>query len=348
MKFLFIGQLNPSGWVSTTKMRMVKLQALGYQTVPVDSEDYIHWGGRLVGGVSRRLKWGPQFRRFNLDVLRAASEHRPDAVWIEKGVWIYPNTLRKLRRDFGCLSIHYTPDPAITFHRSRHFLASIPEYDLMVTTKRYELDLYHRHGVRKLLLQYPSFDTDIHRPERPSLEERRRYEADVVFVGTYTPGRERYLKTMAQLGIDLAIWGGRWEKCRDSYLGRRVRGGSLGGRNYALALGCAKVGLGLLSPLVPDRSTTRSFEIPACGTFLLAERTEEHRALFEEGEEAEFFSSNAEFERKLRYYLKHDGARCRIADRGCQRCWDSGYDSATRVREIVLHAQEIMTSKRAA
>lgn len=238
--------------------------------------------------------------------------------------------------------VHYTPDPALLFHASRHFRAAVPHYDLLVTTKGYEVDLYRRCGARRLLVQGPSFDPAVHRPEEPTAEERQRFACDVVFVGNYARGRERYLLPLARLGVDLAIWGNGWRRrCRDQELLRHLRGDGIGGRDYALALGCARIGLGLLSPLVPDQATTRSVEIPACGTFLLAERSDEHRALFTEGEEAEFFESQEELAGKVRHYLRHPQARERIAAAGHARCHAGGYRSRDRVGEVMARVGEI-------
>ena len=94
------------------------------------------------------------------------------------------------------------------------------------------------------------------------------------------------------------------------------KGGPLSDRDYVRCLANARIGLGLLSKYCQDEFTTRSFEIPAAGTMLIAERTEEHQDLFEEGKEAEFFATLEELSDKISFYLKNDQARCRIAEKG--------------------------------
>lgn len=66
---------------------------------------------------------------------------------------------------------------------------------------------------------------------------------------------------------------------------------------------------------------------------MLAERTAEHLALFEEGHEAEFFGSDAELIDKCRRYLGDDAARTATARRGYERCLHSGYTNAARLRQ---------------
>ena len=55
-----------------------------------------------------------------------------------------------------------------------------------------------------------------------------------------------------------------------------------------------------------DRHTTRSFEIPAIGGLLCAERTDEHRESFEEGMEAVFWNDAKECVDQCRRLLNDD------------------------------------------
>jgi len=71
------------------------------------------------------------------------------------------------------------------------------------------------------------------------------------------------------------------------------------------------------------------------GIFLLAERTDDHLALFEEGKEAEYFGDDEELKDKIRFYLENDEARKRIAAAGRERCLRSGYSSPSQLKSII-------------
>jgi spore maturation protein CgeB len=68
---------------------------------------------------------------------------------------------------------------------------------------------------------------------------------------------------------------------------------------------------------------------------LLADRTEEHCAFFEEGKEAEFFSSSEELIEKAKFYSGDEVARRRIAEAGLQRCVTSKYAYTHRLKAVL-------------
>jgi spore maturation protein CgeB len=74
---------------------------------------------------------------------------------------------------------------------------------------------------------------------------------------------------------------------------------------------------------------------------MLAERTDDHRRLFEEGREAEFFDSFDELLEKCRYYLAHPEERRAIAAAGRQRCLDDDYSYGARLRQVLAEVERI-------
>ena len=84
-----------------------------------------------------------------------------------------------------------------------------------------------------------------------------------------------------------------------------------------------------------DLQTTRTMEIPACGGFLMAERTIEQERLFEEGKKPAFFSTDEELLEKCRYYLENESSRKKIVEVRLKRCVDSGYSNRKRIEYII-------------
>ena len=128
---------------------------------------------------------------------------------------------------------------------------------------------------------------------------------------------------------------------RDALLARAYQGGEVYADDYARALTGAKIGLGFLRTAWPDQHTTRTFEIPACGSLLMADRTTEHQAFFDEGKEAEFFESSEELLDKIRFYCSHESARGRIAKAGQTRCIEGKYAYIHRVQAALEQASRL-------
>lgn len=312
---LYVGQL----WEGSTCLARARaLERSGAQLTLFDVTRYQTEGARLVRALQHRLLAGPAVSRLNRDLvaaLRAAG--RVDTLWIDKGTWIFPETLDEARKlGVRCL-VHYTPDPAFHVHTSRHFRRCVPRYDLCVTTKRYELELYRRAGARDVLFNWKGVDDRFERIE--ACKDIAGSGRDgVIFIGHREWHYERMLEALARAGLPLRIYGPRWPDVARSAptLAAAVRGGAVLGDAYAATLATGKVGVGLLGKTCPDAFTDRSVEIPAAGAMLLAEDTDEHRELFRQGEEADFFRSAAELVDKASFYLARDGLRQSIAARG--------------------------------
>jgi spore maturation protein CgeB len=222
-------------------------------------------------------------------------------------------------------------------NRSRHFRAAVPLYHFLFTTKGWEIAEYQRFGARSVRHVHDAVDEQRFQPRDPTSAERERFGAAVTFIGRCEPHYADTLRAVAESGLDLGVWGPRWTRHarRHAWARRCVRGDGVWLDDYPVALSCAGLALGLLSKNFPETTTTRTYEIPACGTFLLAERTEDHLSLYEEGREAEYFASPGELVEKARFYTANEAARERIARAGHERYLQSGYTRRARYREML-------------
>ncbi len=143
---------------------------------------------------------------------------------------------------------------------------------------------------------------------------------------------------LAHNGLGVRIWGNGWPQRSTVVPGMRVERKALYADEFARAICAFDINLAFLRKMNRDVQTTRSVEIPACGAFMLAERTDEHCALFEEGKEAEYFGSERELLDKAKYYVAHPEERQRIAIAGRERCLKSGYSYQERLRTMLALA----------
>ena len=318
MRVVYVGQLWQGG---TCRARADVLRERGWEVIPFDITAYQNAGGRVMRSLQHRLLTGPAVWRLNQDILSFVKGHgKVDVMWVDKGTWVHTSTLERVKDMSRAVLVHYTPDPAFTVHTSRHFRNGVQFYDFCITTKRYELDAYQRADAKRVVFTWQGIDDRFMQcPQCNEIEGSHR--SGIVFIGHREKHYQRVLGEIARRDHDLNIWGQGWEKLstQQTAPAHCVKGGPVWDKEYVRALASARIGIGLLSKYCPDQFTTRSFEVPAAGTLLIAERTAEHQALFEEGKEAEFFSSPEELNDKIAFYLRNEAARVEIARRGRQK-----------------------------
>jgi hypothetical protein len=287
--------------------------------------------------VGHHLDRPPDLFGANREILRIAARERFDLLWVDRGREIRASTLRKLRRLAPDLrTVSYSPDDMMSrHHTSVSYRACIPIYDFHVTTKSYNVAELSALGARKVIFSDKGFDPAVHRPIQLTGSDRERFACDVGFVGYFEEDRARMMLRLAESGIPVAVHGPRWSQMASAHPNLIIRGGYLDGGDYAKAICATRINLGFLRKSARDLQTARSVEIPACAGFMLAERTDEHRRLFEEGAEAEFFGDFDELLAKCRHYLAHESERAAIAAAGRQRCLAGRYDNAARLAAVI-------------
>lgn len=327
---------------NTSIHRTRALESLGADVEVVDTSADGHGGlGRLRYRVHNRLfsrGWSvglPDLARSAERTLEAAKRRHWDIIWLEKALTIGPDIVRKLRNICPRAKIiGFSPDDMTRRHnQSRQFVEALRYYDWFITTKAHSVADLTALGCTNVVVVGNGFDPEAFRPVSVSASDVERLGGDVGFIGTYEGDRATHMLELARAGLHVRVWGDGWRALAGGHPNLRVEHKPLDFDDFARACSAFKINLGFLRKLNGDQHTTRSVEIPACGGFMLAERTPEHLALFDEGVEAEFFASDDELIDKCRRYLDDEAARDAIAQRGHERCVASGYSNAARLRE---------------
>lgn len=326
------------------------LDALGHERAFVDESAYLQPSMRshFHKAAYRLLRRRPlTYWKFNRDILERAKEFRPGIVIITGGRHISPQTLAQLRADTGAMLVNYaTDDPFNPLNSSAALLGGIPFYDLYACTKRAIMADVGRAGCPNVCFVPFAYEPSLHFPEQPrSPDERSRFESDVVFIGGADADRSPYFEALvkAMPGVQLRLYGGYWDRFPQL---RCFHCGFALGRDYRLAVGAGKISPCLIRKANRDGHAMRTFEIPACGGFLLTERTEEHLELFKEGAEVDFFDSAEELTDKTNYYLSHENQRVRMAMAARSKIMTGKHTYRDRLQEI-LRIAALIRSRRA-
>lgn len=277
MNILYVGQCEDG---STSRMRYEILCNIMNQSIDlIDITPLIKSTWKPIRSIGWRYKVGPLITKINKSILQKVKQERNyDLIWIDKGVFISPRTLNYLRQRARTL-VHFTPDPAFLFHQSKLFETSLGLYDFCITTKSFELDIYKRKGAKEVIYCTQGYDENIHKPLIDFQDKRY----DVCFIGHYEKERSEIIQELISSGVSVALAGIKWKRFLSKNKGNAnlfYFGQHISGINYAKLISESKIGLGLLSKWIPEKHTTRTFEIPACGTVLLTEENQETKSFF--------------------------------------------------------------------
>jgi spore maturation protein CgeB len=301
----------------------------------IDTDEGFRSACRLWKSIAFRLKAGPLVRQINRRIIEETKGKQYDLVWVDKGVYLWPRTIDQLG-SIGKYLVHFTPDTAFHANRSRHFFLSVPKYDLLVTTKSFELGKYQELADNnQIYLATQAFNSEIHRPPRNLTMKNQ----SAVFIGLCEPDREACIDALLKKAIPVRLGGQGWDrflKRHKSSPHLHFIGKNVFGDHYVDELAAASVGLGLLSKKFPELHTTRTFEIPACGTMLATERTADTSRFFNE-DEVLFFSDYYSLAEKLAEMFKQPNAIQRIALKGRQRIVNGGYDYRSVLSDVLRY-----------
>jgi spore maturation protein CgeB len=299
----------------------------------IDTDVPFRSASRISKSLAFRMRLGPAVDAINQCVETQLAPDRYDLIWVDKGVCLRPSVVKTLRKRTDRL-VYYTPDTSFLNNNSRFFNQTIDLYDRVITTKSLELDEYAKRMDRsRLLLMTQTYDRHLHFP-RYSFAEKR---PEAVLVGLCEPDREECVTRLLEANVNVRVGGKGWasfirrhQRCSHLYF----EGDAVFGDHYAEVLGRASIGLGLLTRRFPELHTTRTFEIPACGTLLATLDNNEIRSFFK-NDEVLFFGNYQELARNVSRLLADPAELRRISEAGHRRVVSGPFDNDSMVVRVL-------------
>lgn len=330
MNILYIG-LN-SG---TSRDRARAYARLGHDVTHLDLRGMLpkgRWVDHATWHLSDRL-FAPLVQ---LRLAQQLKGRRFDFCHVDSGEWVEARTVQLLKSHCRRVINYNVDDPTGPRDQRRFhcYQRAVPEYDLVAVVRDVNLREVEALGAKRVVRVFRSADEVSHHPLNLTEDDNAKWGSDVLFIGTWMPGRDLFLMNLLERGVPLAIRGARWQKAPEwARLKAHWRGDHVEGVEYAKAIQCARVNLGLLSIENRDLHTTRSLEIPSLGGLFCAERTPEHLALYTENIDALFWENALQCADKCKWALNNPSEAKKIARSGQTR-----FKSNRHTNEDILRA----------
>jgi spore maturation protein CgeB len=235
--------------------------------------------------------------------------------------------------------IQWYPDPVIP----EWLLPYVKASDVFFTMSEGLVEEFRSLGAEHVFWLTQAFYPSFFQIRDITEEDRNTFAAEVTFVGNlgsktqYLP-RRQYLERIIREGFRLKWWGPKIPRKFVTIplllgrLGKAYGGKFIWGQEYAKAAQLSKIFLAFDSmPGIKKSMSARMYTAVGCGAFYLCQHVEGIEEVLVPGREIVTFRSEQEMIDMIRYYLKNDEERERIARAGRERILkDHTYEIRTR------------------
>lgn len=264
------------------------------------------------------------------DIFRILKKENPTYFFTQKGESLSPSLIHKIK-NFGCITIFWCLDVPI----SDWYVPIARPHDFVLTNVEDHVDYLRKQGVKNVKWMHQGFSQEFFGIEFPDAEHVSEYYADVAMIGsmgkameglTYNRRCELAMR-MIREGIDVKWWGRRLSRqlrhiryflggVHHVWAGRQVYM-----KDFADVIRHTKIVIGedADKPFAGRYLSNRSFAVMGCGGFYLCRKTPGIEYAFEIGTEVEVYETDDEMVEKIRYYLKNEDERKRIAKAGQEK-----------------------------
>lgn len=256
--------------------------------------------------------------KMNEHLINKANFFKPDIILIIKGESIYPETIKKIRKDNTCTISSWLIDRPVPYKSPPYVKETLSLLDYIFTFDSYYIDQLKNLGVQHVYHLPLACSPSIHKKVKLSSEELDYYGSDVAFSGSVQPLRQKMLEYIN--GFDTKVWGPGFKNVKKENM--RIVGGVITNKEVVKIYNASKISLNVNHPQSIYGTNTRTYEALGSGAFILNDFKKEISELFEIGKEIICYKRIEELNDLISYYLKNPNIRQEIAAKGQKRVYD--------------------------
>lgn len=225
----------------------------------------------------------------------------------------------------GCINIY--PDyPFVIPGKSVYQLNdSLGSYRAVFIFSKNLVPIFYQLGAKRVEWMPFAYDPLVH------VQHSSKYlDTPCCYLGTWGPIQEYWLEPLVTLG--LKIYGGGWHHLSKKSMLRSCWVENEGtGPRMTNVIARSKIVFNMVRAEAGCAHSMKTFEIPACGGFMLTNWTEEQEIFFQGGKDCVFFNSKNDFLDKVNYYLANDDEREKIRINGIQKVSQHTYENRVKM-----------------
>ena len=277
-------------------------------------------------------------------VLEAVKDNRPDFVIHTKNE-LPAEVFQELRRFTKV--IQWYPDPVIPDWLPLY----VKTADIFFTMAEGLIEDFKRLGAERVFWLTQAFEPSFFRIGGIAGEDMKVFSTDATFVGNlgskpqYLP-RRKYLERVIHEGFRFKWWGPKIPRKLSTIslmagkLGRSYGGKFVWGEEYAKVVKFSKIFLAFdAMPHIRKSMSARMYTAVGCGAFYMCQYVDGIEDVLEPRGEIVTFRSEEEMVDMIRYYLKNDEERKRIAEAG-RACVLKNHTYEVRTRQLIRIVEE--------
>jgi hypothetical protein len=250
--------------------------------------------------------------KMNERFLEVVKKEKPDYVFF----WLIgdefdPDTFAKLRKlSPKTIIFNFFGDDDAKFENFSRYWALFFDYCLYLPQPVPGNNSYKKDGINS---SFPSCGINTENFKPLSLEKKY----DVTFIGTPKKDRKEFIQFLIDNGVDINLFGWGWEKYPSL---KKFYKGPLSSEELVKISCQSKINLCFTKNYQGEPHLKgRVFEIGGCKSFVLVEDSPRFLNFFKKEKEIVMFKDKEDLLEKIKYYLKHEKEREKIAENAYKR-----------------------------